>query len=125
MAKNKVTAPQISIIHSATEQLTGEYDTDGYPIYRKVLTGTFTATTNGTATIAHGITGLRTLVDYAWTMNLSSASVPTNSGQFYRHQETAGNYCQPISFSSTVISVLSTYAWGVSGFRLTIKYTKN
>lgn len=123
MARQKLNVTQTPQSYSATETLTGELDTDGYPIYRKVITGTISVAV-GANTINNGVTGMRTLIDYSFIMNLTQSTV-SNSGQTATYREAGGNWANIISFNATSFVLQSSFAWGTTAYRLTMKYTKN
>lgn len=119
----KVTA-MTRIDNSSTEVATNEYDSDGYQIYKKTVTGTWSAGTNSSVAINHGISNMRKLVNHNVFINLSQSTI-SNSGQTASYRETGGNWANVVSISATTFSITTSFAWGTSAYRAVFWYTKN
>ncbi len=122
VAKTSIQYPDYSSVETAT----GEIWIDGRPVYRKVLRGQVSLV-NGTANIAHGISGLTS----AWELLRMTGGTKYTSGSnngsqiiLHAHREAGGNWNHIDSVDTTNISWVGSFAWGSSYYTVILEYVK-
>lgn len=126
MAQTKLPTSQISDTYSASEQNTGKTWVDGRPVYRKTLRGQVSVV-NGTANIAHGITGITTsfeVVSFQGFTKLGQGNGTSSASVQIYHRETAGNWCAWTEINATSIGLTASFAWGSTFYVATLEYVK-
>lgn len=111
--------------YSSVEVATGEKWIDGRPIYRKVLRGSITLVA-GTATIAHGISGLTAAWECTKVTSGIKIGTATNNGTQVTvwHRESAGNWVMLTDLDTTLITITGSFAWGASWYTIILEYVK-